>query len=250
MFCRRLVRSSPSRQTFAVSIFDGVFRTSGVTTRRHAWIARQDEGPSTISLSPNLYTGIPFGKKREKNKAGTWVSGRWQFARIVYFRLSRRNAGHSGRARDQRREQAFFPGGAEARDFPEEVLKGDLRDSARANCCSCWSEYCEWRAEIVYADHDSEFQKTKRRVNFVAAYRHRQARESIRISLDTFYDYIMCAIRNVLKFCYHCYDTRLSRLCYESWKIYTAESIATYSYLSTNSLFSRFFNSIFNPIIL
>lgn len=79
---------------------------------------------------------------------------------------------------------------------------------------------------------------------------HRQARESIRISLDTFYDYIMCAIRNVLKFCYHCYDTRLSRLCYESWKICTAESIATYSYLSTNSLFSRFFNPIFNPIIL
>lgn len=87
-------------------------------------------------------------------------------ARVVHFLLSRRNARHSGRARDQRREHAifflfFFPSSfspslslfffsplAEARDFPEEVLKGDLRDSARANCCWSWQR-------IVYAGHDS-----------------------------------------------------------------------------------------------
>lgn len=42
----------------------------------------------------------------------------------------------------------FFSPLAEARDFPEEVLKGDLRDSARANCCWSWQR-------IVYAGHDS-----------------------------------------------------------------------------------------------
>ena len=42
----------------------------------------------------------------------------------------------------------FLPSCGEARDFPEEVLKGDLRDSARANCCWSWQR-------IVYAGHDS-----------------------------------------------------------------------------------------------
>lgn len=102
------------------------------------------------------------GRTKEKRKTEAWCRVAGNLARVVHFLLSRRNARHSGRARDQRREHAifffplfssfffflfFFSPLAEARDFPEEVLKGDLRDSARANCCWSWQR-------IVYAGHD------------------------------------------------------------------------------------------------
>lgn len=85
-----------------MSIFDVAFRTSGVSAGRQD--IQDIHAPFAVPLGRGKES--VEGKKNGKTEARCRVAG--NLARVVHFLLSRRNARHSGRARDQRREHAIF----------------------------------------------------------------------------------------------------------------------------------------------